>query len=136
MDVHLGHSVREEKGEVPVYNIRDKEGWTPLFRTSSDEVIEHLLQFDDLQIFDKDGHLVDYLMDSLVSAIEIGDKEKVNNLISQHPKLIRYLIQLCILSNLINIKGVHALGQRSTLTAGPPCITRAMRTNWQWWNTW
>ena len=86
----MGHIGWERYEGPAVYNIRDKEGWTPLFRTSSDEVIEHLLQFDDLQIFDRDGHLLDYLMDSLVCAIEGGEREKVNNLISRHPKLIRY----------------------------------------------
>ena len=88
VDRDRGQRVGEEE-EEPAYNIKDKDGWSPVFRTCSDEIIEHLLQYDDLQIFDKDGYPLDYLMDGLVCAIESGDMRRVAGWITKHPKLLR-----------------------------------------------
>ena len=39
----------------PTYNMRDYNGCTPVFKTSSERIVEELLKLDDLQLTDKDG---------------------------------------------------------------------------------
>ena len=46
---------REWQQDVPSYNIRDVDGYSPVFRTSSSKIVEVMLKFGDLQVTRWDG---------------------------------------------------------------------------------
>ena len=78
-----------ENTSAPAYNLRDKAGLSPIFRTSLTDIIELLLDKEDLEVFDAGGYLLDYLMDGLENAIRTGNMEKVTTWISRHPNILR-----------------------------------------------
>lgn len=54
-DQDKGDKRRRGEGEVPSYNAKNKNGFSPLFCTDSARIVELLLQFDDLEVTRLDG---------------------------------------------------------------------------------
>ena len=44
-----------QRQDNPSYNMRDYNGCSPVFKTSSERIVEEMIKMDDLQVTDKDG---------------------------------------------------------------------------------
>ena len=44
-----------QQQDTPSYNMRDEDGYSPVFRTSSSQIVEEMLKLDDLQVTDEYG---------------------------------------------------------------------------------
>ena len=74
-----GKRRERREGEVPSYNVKNKNGFSPLFCTDSARVVELLLQFDDLEATRLDGRplLMECARFGIVTA-EIANHDKVS----------------------------------------------------------